>query len=282
MDKIKIITDSSADLPKELFKKLNIDVLPLLINFGEESHLDGVDINIEELFEKIETSDIFPNTAQVTPPRFAEAYEKYLKEGYKIISIHLSSCMSGTYQSACLAKQMLESDDIYVVDSQNVTSGLGLLAYRAAILRDRGLSVEEIVADLEESKEYISSSLCFESLDNLVKGGRITKTVSVVTGVLGIKLILEVKDGLMAVKDKVRGSKKAVKRIIKDIEHYGLKEDMPIVLLNVNNEDVYKPIKDYLDEHNLNYIDAVVGCTVGIHSGNNATGVFFMSNKKSK
>ena len=282
MDKIKIITDSSADLPNEVFQKLNIDVLPLLINFGEESHLDGVDINIEELFEKIETSDVFPNTAQVTPPRFAEAYEKYLKQGYKIISIHLSSCMSGTYQSACLAKQMLESDDIYVVDSQNVTSGLGLLAYRAAILRDRGLSVEEIVADLEESKEYISSSLCFESLDNLVRGGRITKTVSVVTGVLGIKLILEVKDGLMAVKDKVRGSKKAVKRIIKDIEHYGLKEDMPIVLLNVNTEDVYKPIKEYLDEHNLNYIDAVVGCTVGIHSGNNATGVFFMSNKKSK
>ncbi len=282
MDKIKIITDSSADLPNEVFQKLNIDVLPLLINFGEESHLDGVDINIEELFEKIETSDVFPNTAQVTPPRFAEAYEKYLKQGYKIISIHLSSCMSGTYQSACLAKQMLESDDIYVVDSQNVTSGLGLLAYRAAILRDRGLSVEEIVADLEESKEFISSSLCFESLDNLVRGGRITKTVSVVTGVLGIKLILEVKDGLMAVKDKVRGSKKAVKRIIKDIEHYGLKEDMPIVLLNVNNEDVYKPIKEYLDEHNLNYIDAVVGCTVGIHSGNNATGVFFMSNKKSK
>lgn len=282
MDKIKIITDSSADLPNEVFQKLNIDVLPLLINFGEESHLDGVDINIEELFEKIETSDVFPNTAQVTPPRFAEAYEKYLKEGYKIISIHLSSCMSGTYQSACLAKQMLESDDIYVVDSKNVTSGLGLLAYRAAILRDRGLSAEEIVADLEKSKEYISSSLCFESLDNLVRGGRITKTVSVVTGVLGIKLILEVKDGLMAVKDKVRGSKKAVKRIIKDIEHYGLKEDMPIVLLNVNNEDVYKPIKEYLDEHNLNYIDAVVGCTVGIHSGNNATGVFFMSNKKSK
>ena len=282
MDKIKIITDSSADLPKEVFQKLNIDVLPLLINFGEESHLDGVDINIEELFEKIETSDVFPNTAQVTPPRFAEAYEKYLKEGYKIISIQLSSCMRGTYQSACLAKQMLESDDIYVVDSQNVTSGLGLLAYRAAILRDRGLSAEEIVADLEESKEFISSSLCFESLDNLVRGGRITKTVSFVTGVLGIKLILEVKDGLMAVKDKVRGSKKAVKRIIKDIEHYGLKEDMPIVLLNVNNEDVYKPIKEYLDEHNLNYIDAVVGCTVGIHSGNNATGVFFMSNKKSK
>lgn len=282
MDKIKIITDSSADLPKEVFNKLHIEVLPLLINFGEESYLDGVDINITQLFEKIDSGDVFPNTAQVTPTRFAEAYEKYLKEGYKIISIHLSSCMSGTYQSACLAKQMLESDDIYVVDAQNVTSGLALLAYRAARLRDKGLSVDEIIADLEDSKGYICSSLCFESLDNLVRGGRITKTVSVVTGVLGIKLILEVKDGLMAVKDKVRGSKKAVKRIIKDIEHFGPREDMPIVLLNVNNKDVYEPIKEYLEEHNLNYIDAVVGCTVGIHSGNNASGVFFMSNKKPK
>lgn len=279
MDKIKIITDSSADLPKEIFDKLNIDVLPLLINFGEESYLDGVDIQINELFEKIETGDIFPNTAQVTPTRFAEVYEKYLKEGYKIISLHLSSNMSGTYQSACLAKSMLESDDIYVVDSQNVTSGLGLLAYRAALLRDRGLSIDEILKDLEETKNTICSSLCFESLENLVRGGRITKTVSVVTGVLGIKLILEVKDGLMAVKDKVRGSKKAVKRIIKDIEKFEPREDMPIVLLNVNNEDVYEPIKEYLNEHNLNYIDAKVGCTVGIHSGNNATGVFFMANK---
>lgn len=282
MDKIKIITDSSADLPKAVFDKLRIDVLPLLINFGEDSYLDGVDINIDKLFERIESGDVFPNTAQVTPMRFAEVYEKYLKEGYKIISIHLSSCMSGTYQSACLAKSMVESDDIYVVDSQSVTSGLGLLAYRAAILRDRGMKVDQILEDLEESKKKICSSLSFESLENLVRGGRITKTISVVTGVLGIKLILEVKDGLMAVKDKVRGSKKAIKRIIKDIERFEPTEDMPIVLLNVNNKDVYEPIKQYLDEHNLNYIDAVVGCTVGIHSGNNATGVFFMAKKELK
>lgn len=282
MDKIKIITDSSADLPKEIFNKLDVEVLPLLINFGEDSYHDGVDITLDEMFERIETGDVFPNTAQVTPVRFAEAYEKYLKEGYKIISIHLSSCMSGTYQSACLAKEMVESDDIYVVDSQNVTSGLGLVVYRAAMLRDRGLSVQEIIDDLETTKNTICSSLCFNSLDNLVRGGRITKTVSVVTGVLGIKLILEVKDGLMAVKDKVRGSKKAVKRIIKDIENYKPREDMPIVLLNVNNEDVYNEIKAYLQEHNLNYIDARVGCTVGIHSGNNATGVFFMAQKTIK
>lgn len=282
MKKIKIITDSSADLPKEIFEKLNVEVLPLLINFNEESLLDGVEININQLFDRIENGNIFPSTAQVTPNRFEETYKKYLDEGYTIISLHLSSSMSGTYQSARLAKNMLESDDIYVVDSETVTSGLGLLVYRACMLRDAGKNVEEIIEDLEKTKKNISSSLCFESLDNLVKGGRISKTVSVVTGVLGIKLILEVKDGLMSVKDKVRGSKKAVKRIIKDIDDLGIMEDMPLVLLNVNNVEVYKQIKDYLDENSINYIDAVVGCTVGIHSGDNATGVFFFSNKEVK
>ena len=256
VEKIKIITDSSADLPKEVFEKLDITVLPLLINFGEESYRDGLEINIDQLFDKIDNGDVFPNTSQVTPPRFEEAYRKYLDEGYKIISLHLSSSMSGTYQSACLAKEMIESDDIYVVDSRSVTGGL------------------------EEKKNYICSSLSFESLENLVKGGRISKGISVVTGVLGIKLVLEVKDGVMSVKDKVRGSKKAVKRIIKDIEEFECLEDMPIILLNVNNEDVYNPIKEHFDSENINYIDAKVGCTVGIHSGNNATGVFFFSKKK--
>ncbi|MBD7910341.1 MULTISPECIES: DegV family protein [Clostridium] len=280
MDKIKIITDSSADLPKEVFDKLDIDVLPLLINFGEDSYKDGIEINTNELFARIDRGDVFPNTSQVTPNRFEETYRKYLDEGYKIISIHLSSGMSGTYQSACLAKNMVESEDVHVIDSKSVTAGVALLAYRAAILRDLGKTVDEIVADLEEKKEYLCSSVCFESLDNLVKGGRISKTVSVVTGVLGIKLILEVKDGLMTVKDKVRGSKKAVKRILQDLNEYECLEGMPVVLLNLNNEDVHSPIEEYFNEQGIDFINAKVGCTVGIHSGNNVTGIFFFSKKK--
>ena len=233
------------------------------------------------MFERMEKNpEVFPNTAQVTPVRFEETFRKYLDEGYKIICINLSSGMSGTYQSASLAKSMIESDDIYVVDSRNVTSGLALLAYRAAKLRDEGKSFDEIIKDLEEKKSLISSSLCFESLDNLVKGGRIPKTVSVVTGVLGIKLILEVKDGLMSVKDKVRGGKKAAKRIIKDLEELGHLEGMPVVLTNVNNVEVFGIIKEYLEENDIEYIVADVGCTVGIHSGDNATGLFFFADEK--
>lgn len=277
MQKIKIITDSSADMPKELFKQLDIDVVPLLINFGEESYLDGIDIDLETLFNKINNETVFPSTAQITPIRFQEVYKKYLDDGYKIISIHLSSEMSGTYQSACLAKSALESDDIYVVDSRSVTAGLALLCLRAAKLRDVGKTIEEIINDIENNKDKIRSSLCFESLDNLIKGGRISKTVGVVTGMLGIKLILEVKEGVMAVKDKVRGSKKAVKRIIKDIETEGVMADMPVILVNVNSDDICSQIKDYLNEKHINIIETSVGCTVGIHSGNNATGVFFFN-----
>ncbi len=279
MEKIKIITDSSADLPKEILDRLNVSVLPLLINFGEESYLDGIEITLDKLFEKIDGGEVFPNTAQVTPIRFEEAYRQYLNDGYKIISIHLSSNMSGTYQSACLAKNNIGSEDIYIIDSQTVTSGLALLVYRAAKLRDEGKDIEYILNEVEERKNHIKSSLSFDSLDNLVKGGRISKTVGVVTGMLGIKLILEVKDGIMAVKDKVRGGKKAAKKIIDDIEAFGIEEGMPVLLINVDMDEVNKPIKDYLIENNIEFINTKVGCTVGIHSGNHATGVFFFSKK---
>lgn len=278
MDKIKIITDSTSDLPKEILDNHDVEVIPLLINFGEESYLDGVDINLKQLLERVEKDDTLPTTAQITPVRFTEYYEKYLKEGYKIVSIHLSSNMSGTYQSACIAKEMLETDDIVVIDSQTVTSGMGILVLEAARLRDEGLSIEEIKESLDNIKTHIKSSLAFESLDNLVRGGRISKATGMIGSVLGIRLILEVKDGLMAVKTKMRGSKKAVKQIIQDFEELGHKEGTPVVLLHVENKDVKEGLEKYLGENNIEYIDAEVGCTVGIHSGPKAAGLFFIEN----
>lgn len=279
MEKIKIITDSTVDLPKELLEKMDVEVLPVLINFGEESYLDGIEITLDEVFKKIENGDEFPTTAQIVPNRFVEAFEKYLNQGYKVLAVLMSSGMSGTYQSACLAKQMLETEDVQVVDSQTITSGLGLLVIEAAKLRDEGLKIEEIAKRLDETKNHINSSLSFDSLDNLVKGGRLPRAVSVVTGMLGIKLILEVKDGVMALKGKVRGSKKAIKKIISDMEELGIRKDLPVIIVNVNNDEICNGLKTYLEEHNINYIEGPVGCSVGIHSGDKAVGVFFVSEK---
>ena len=275
MEKIKIITDSTLDLPAELIREKNIEVLPLLINFGEESYLDGVEINTKEMIDKINATGVLPTTAQVTPNRFEETFKKYLDEGYKIVALTLSSDMSGTYQSACIAKDMLESDDIVVIDSRNVTSGFGLLVLKACQFRDKGLGIKEIEEEILKAIPKVKSSLNFESLENLVRGGRLSKTAGTIGSVLGLRLILEVKDGKMSVKDKVRGSKKALKKLISDFESVDVDFDSPIVLLELLNEDVYEGLKIYFQEKNINYIDAKVGCTVGIHSGIKPCGIFF-------
>ena len=275
MEKIKIITDSTLDLPVELIREKNIEVLPLLINFGEESYLDGVEITTKEMIDKINATGILPTTAQVTPNRFEETFKKYLDEGYKIVALTLSSDMSGTYQSACIAKDMLESDDIVVIDSRNVTSGLGLLVLKACELRDKGLGIKEIEEEILKAIPKVKSSLNFESLENLVRGGGLSKTAGTIGSVLGLRLILEIKDGKMSVKDKVRGSKIALKKLISDFESVDVDFDSPIVLLELLNEDVYEGLKIYFQEKNINYIDAKVGCTVGIHSGIKPCGIFF-------
>ena len=276
MEKIKIITDSTLDLPADLVREKGIEVLPLLINFGEESYLDGVEINTHDMLERIEKENILPTTAQVTPSRFEETFKKYLDEGYKIVTLTLSSEMSGTYQSACIAKNMLESDDIVVIDSRNVTSGLGVLVLKACEFRDNGDNIFEIEEKIKNLIPKVKSSLSFESLENLVRGGRLSKTAGTIGSVLGLRLILEVKDGQMAVKDKVRGSKKALKKVISDFENVNVDFDSPIVIDEILNVEIYEGLKKYFEEKNIEYIHGIVGCTVGIHSGTKACGVFFI------
>lgn len=277
MEKIKIITDSTADLSKELYEKYDIEVLPLLINFGEESYLDGVEINPQKVFERIEKDDILPTTAQVIPNRFIESYKKNLSEGYKIISIHMSSAMSGTYQSACIAKEALETEDIVVIDSQNVTAALGILVIKAAKLREKGYSIAKMEEELNDIREKIKVSIYFDSLEYLVRGGRISKTAGIVGGMLGIKLILEIKDGLMAVKDKLRGNKKSIKKIISDLENARLDEEVPVILIDVNNIEIKEALREYMKNNKVNFVECPVGSTVSIHSGPGCCGLVFLN-----
>jgi DegV family protein with EDD domain len=276
LEKIKIITDSTADLPNHLIEKHDIEVLPLIVNFGSESYRDGVDIKLPEFLEKMNNSGSFPSTSQVNPQTFYDCYKGYLEAGYKIVSLHLSSKMSGTYQSACIARDMLETEDIVVIDSQNVTSGLGLLVLKACSLKAKGLSIKEIGKSIIEAIPHVKSALAFESLDNLVKGGRLSKTAGVIGNLLGIRLILGVVDGEMAVLDKVRGSKKAVKTILDYVESHGIQEDEPSILLQVENKEIFEALKESLNSKNTSYYEAEVGCVVGTHSGTGACGLFFI------
>ncbi|AZV58599.1 DegV family protein [Clostridium sp. AWRP] len=276
MEKIKIITDSTADLPEYILKKYDVEVLPLIINFGEESYRDGIDIDTYSLFNKMENSNIFPATAQVNPQVFLDCYNSYIKKGYKIISIHLSSKMSGTYQSACIAKETLKSDDIVVIDSMNVTSGLGIQVIKAAKLKEAGLGIKEIEKEVKKISPHIKSTLAFNSLDNLVRGGRLSKTSGVIGNILGIKIIVEVKDGEMSVVDKVRGSKRILRSMLAYLDQKGIKSGEDLILLHVGEVDILDPLRENLNEKKLDFIECEVGCTVGVHSGSGACGVFFV------
>lgn len=274
MEKIKIITDSTCDLNKEVIEKYDIEVIPLIVNFGEESYLDGVNIDIREFLRRINEGDIFPTTAGINPHRFYEIYKKYLDEGYKIISIHLSSKMSGTYQSACIAKEMLESNNITVIDSLNVTAGLGLLVIKAAELKEKGHSIDEIERTLKKTIPHVKSGYVFVSLDNLVKGGRLSKTVGAIGNLLNIKLILASVDGKMEVLDKVRGTKKAIKTILNYLDKLNNQE--PSILLHIDNKDILPALQEELTSRRVNYIECEVGCVVGTHAGPNACGIAFI------
>lgn len=278
MDKIKIITDSTADLPKHIVDKYDIEILPLCVSFEGKTYLDGVDINLHELLEKMDNSEVFPTTAQVNPQRFVEAYRRYLNEGYTIVSLHLSSKMSGTYQSACIARDMLESDSIHIIDSQNVTIGLGLLVIKAAKLKEAGFKSNEIYEEIKKTVPHVKSAFAFDSLDNLVKGGRLSKTAGMIGSILGIKPILGIVNGEMAVIDRVRGSKKAIRYILDYIDENGVNNKETSALLHVENKDILENLRENLKDKIYDFIECEVGCVVGVHAGRGACGVVFIEN----
>jgi DegV family protein with EDD domain len=280
LKKVKIIADSTCDLPKELVKSLDIHMIPLQVTINNNTYLDGINIDIETFFEEMDKTDEMPKTSQIPPAKFESIYKEYIDQGYEIISLHLSSKMSGTYQSALIAKDMVGSDNIHVVDSQNVTCGLGILVLKACKLRDEGKDAKEILSIINDTISRVKSTLNFQSLDNLVKGGRLSKTTAFVGGLLGIKLNLAVENGEMVVRDKVRGSKKALKYLIDYLEQCGISEEVTPIVLNAaadeENRSVLNGIIDYLKEHNIEFIESDVGCVVGTHSGKNACGIFFI------
>ncbi|WP_294342699.1 DegV family protein [uncultured Clostridium sp.] len=278
MDKIKIITDSTCDLPQSIIEKFDIEVIPLLVTINGETYKDREELVFSEMMEKIKASGELPITTQINPQRFYEYYKKYIDEGYKIVSVHISSKMSGTAQSALIAKDMLETDDIEVVDSQNVTSGLGILVLEAQNLKEKGYGYREIANELRNITDNVKSALLFTSLDNLIKGGRLSKTAGAIGNLLGIKLILDVSNGMMNVREKIRGTKKGVKSIISYIDEKGVREDSKLIFLTAGLEDteVKETIISALKERNIDYIEAEVGCVVGVHSGTNACGFFFL------
>lgn len=216
---IAIVTDSTADIPQHLVDELGIRVIPLSVHFGGKAYLDRIDITIQAFYDYIATAKTLPTTSQPSPAQYLEAYRSLKENGAdRIISIHISSEMSGTCQGARLAAEMCKDEvAVEVIDSRTVTIGLGLIVVTLAqYLKAHPDAIwEEVLERVHEMVDKTRIFFLLDSLDNLQKGGRIGKASYLVGSILNIKPILIVQDGFIGAHEKVRGRKleKTIERL---------------------------------------------------------------------
>lgn len=275
---VRIIIDSTADTDESTAKRLT--VVPLTIYFGEEEYTDGVDITHKEFYEKLVESDVLPTTSQVIPHQFSEVFREVAEADDEAVVITIASKLSGTYRSAVLAAQDY-SGRIFVVDSESVTLGAGILAEYALKLADSGMSGKNIVEELEKKRKDIILVAMLDTLEYLKKGGRISKTAAIAGGILAIKPVIAVENGEIKILGKARGSKQGNNLLVKEIHAAGgVDFEKPVLLGYTGLSDAvlrkYIDDSEFLWEGNLEEVRcAHVGSVVGTHAGPDAVAVAF-------
>ncbi|UOF91421.1 DegV family protein [Fodinisporobacter ferrooxydans] len=213
MAKIAIVTDSTAAIPPEVAQELNIFILPLVVNLGEDSFKEGIDIHTDQFFQLLESAPILPTTSQPAVGDMIQTFEKALAAHDQVIAVLLSSGLSGTYASAVTAANMV-GGDITVIDSQITSEPMARMAIEAATMARDGKNKEEILAHVERLIRTAKAFFVVDQLDHLHRGGRIGGAAALFGSLLQIKPILTVQDGKIELFEKVRTKRKALDRII--------------------------------------------------------------------
>ena len=267
---LKLVVDSTADLSQEIIEKYDIKVIPLNVHFGEEVFKDGIDLNTESFFEKLKGATVMPRTSQPSPGDFHKVYSSLLAEGHSIISIHISANLSGTYQSATIAKNMLPDGDITIIDSKSASLGLGLIAHQCAKLIDQGQGAKEITEIINNIIE--DQLICFgvDTLEFLRKNGRIGKASALIGTLLNVKPILTLNsEGIVAPLGKVRGRNKVIPYLVeKAKEKFGDNEVNVAIAhaLSVDQRDVLlASAKEQLNISEI--IEGNIGSVIGTNAG---------------
>ena len=274
---IHIITDSAADLTEENKRRLYA-VVPLSVSFGEEVFADGVTLSKDKFYERLERSKELPRTSQPSPEAFEKVFRKLQEQGDSAVVITISSGLSGTYQSACLAAQ--KYPNVRVVDSQSVSIGTGVLAEYACSCAEKGMELDELARHLTEKREEIGLIAMVDTLKYLRKGGRISGAAAVAGEVLNIKPVITIKDGKVAILGKARGSRKANNFLIEQIRRNGVNYSMPILLgfTGQSDELLQNYVRDSscLWQGHVDHLDSVKLCSViGTHAGPGAVAVAY-------
>ena len=280
MKKIKLISDSTCDLSKALIKEHDIEVIPLHVSFGDEMYDDGVNLTTEQLYKKVEEKNELPKSAAASPGEFETVFKRYLDEGYQVLYLGIGSKFSGTFQSAMVAKGMLESEDIVLVDSQNLSSGTGLLLLKAASFRAQGDDILTIKKKLEAIVPKVRSQFVIDTLEYLYKGGRLNALSALMGKMLRIHPLIKVVDGEMAVGKKARGSMRKGLNIMLD-EALALKGEIDEEFMMITHslaDESYHYLKQKVDqEFNIkNVYETHAGCVISTHCGPGTIGILYI------
>ena len=277
--KIKITSDSTCDLSAEQIARYDIQIVPLAVAMGGKNYHDGVDIKPQDIYAHVADGGDLPATAAINVVQYQETWATYAKEYDAILHVDISSDFSSCYQNANLAAQ--EFDNVYVVDSRNLSTGHGLLVLKAAELAESGMEAAQIAEVLREATEKVEASFILDQLAYLKKGGRCSSVVALGANMLKLKPCIEVRDGKMSVGKKYRGAfEKCLKEYISDrlkdrrdldlrrifVTHSGIEEDLvKIAVDTVQSLQAFEEV-----------CVTTAGCTISSHCGPGTLGVLFM------
>ncbi len=265
---VKIVTDTGADIPTDLLKELNITAVPLYIYFGEKVYKDGVDIGPDELYKRLVDGPIHPTTTQPIPADFTNAYQEISKETDEIVSIHLSSKVSGTYNSAMQGKELLKDKcHIEVIDSTSLSMSLGLVTLAAARIARAGGTLQQVVEETKKTIERTQLLGVLATLKYLLAGGRITKARAAIGSLLNVKPILTVHEGELIQAGLARSYAKGIDKLYDFVKNAKSVREMAIVNSTVAEEAnlLKKRLSSIVAEEKIHM--ARLGAALGVHGG---------------
>lgn len=275
---VKLIVDSTADLRAQV--KGTLPVVPLTVNFGDQEYIDGVTITHKEFYEKLVTDPNHPTTSQATPDAFAKFFAQVKAAGDSAVVLTISAKLSGTYQSAMIAAA--DYEDIYVVDSETVAIGGGILVDLALELIAQGLSAKEVAQELERQKKDVRILAVVDTLEYLKRGGRVSKTVAFAGGLLNLKPMLSVIGGDILTIGKARGNKQANTLLSAEIVKGELDNSRPVLLgyTGVSDENLQRFVQDTQDQwaQGMQTLEGtVIGSVIGTHAGPGAVAIAYFA-----
>ena len=281
MNKVLILTDSTADLSQGILIKHDIQSVPLYIRFDEEVYLDGIDITTEELYEKVIETGMLAKSSGLRSGDFLITFKKFISRGFDIVYIGVSSGLSGSVQAAELARNEIAQDRIFIVDSKNLSSGVGLLVLKAKDLRDQGFSAQEIKRKIDQMVPHVKTYFIIPDLTYLYMGNHISGAKNFFGKLLNTKPILTIKNGNVDIVKKVNGTiHQSMDYIVKtlDKDKDRLDHDYLMVTHSYATKSA-KYLKDQIEEKYeiKNIIDSYAGCVISAHIGKGSIGIAYLT-----